>query len=228
MAKQPKSGNNSEYLTDAEGWHEEIYRKGLDSAKRWRMLAFIMVGICAIMAFGLAALIPLKEFRPYVITVNEETGRATASYIAQSGPLNQDEAVVRSLIAQYVIARETYDLYDGQARFDNVAEQSVGQALVSYRELWKSENIDYPVRMYGRDGKVTIEILSISFLNENTASIRYTKTFTVGGKNPVSDEYVAIVGYGFGPRETDLVGIIRNPLGFIVKSWRSDQVYKGE
>lgn len=226
MAKQDKA-KSGEYLAESEIWYEEIYRNGLEAAKRWRTIAFVLAGICAVLAIGLAALIPLKEFRPYVITVDKDTGRATASYIAQSGPLTQDEAVVRSLIAQYVIARETYDLYDGQARFDNVAEQSVGQALVSYRDLWKSDNADYPVRIYGREGKVTIEVISISFLNDNTANVRYTKTFTVGGNNPVTDEYVAIVGYGFGPRETDLRGIIRNPLGFIVKSWRSDQIYKG-
>ena len=162
-----------------------------------------------------------------MITVDAETGHAEATLIAQTGPLAQDEAVIRSLVGQYVIQRETYDLYDGQQRYNNILELSVGGALNGYRELWKSANPDYPYGIYGDDSIITITVTGISLLNRNTANVQYIKTLTRNGRNPVDEEFVAIVGFDFAARETNLGGIIRNPLGFVVKSWRSDKVFKG-
>lgn len=154
-------------------------------------------------------------------------GGQEAALVAQSGPLTQDEAVIRSLIGQYVIQRETYDLYDGQQRYDTVTSLSVDQALNGYRDLWRSENPDYPYALYGDDSKISITVTAISLLNRNTANVQYTKTLTRSGRDPAREEFVAIVGFGFAKRSTDLAGIIQNPFGFIVTSWRADRVYKG-
>ena len=228
MAQGENGRDAAAYIADATRWEEEIYHERDVQARRWRLMTFILAGVVLVMALGFAAMMPLKEFRPYVITMDERTGRAEATLIAQSGPLTQDEAVIRSLIGQYVIQRETYDLYDGQQRYDNVVEMSVTQALGSYRDLWRSENPDYPYALYGDDAKITIQITAISLLNQNTANVQYTKTLTQGGRNPEQEDFVAIVGFDFIARETGLAGVIRNPLGFVVKSWRADRVYKGE
>lgn len=227
MANGTNASKGSAYIADAGRWEEEIYQERAKQARRWRNIAFTLMGGMILMAAGFAAMMPLKEFRPYVITVDAETGRAEATLIAQTGPLAQDEAVIRSLVGQYVIQRETYDLYDGQQRYDNVLELSVAGALNSYRELWKSANPDYPYAIYGDKSIITITVTGISLLNRNTANVQYIKTLTRNGRNAVDEEFVAIVGFDFAQRATNLGGIIRNPLGFVVKSWRSDKVFKG-
>lgn len=228
MAQEESGSKAGTYIADAARWEEEIYHERDAQARRWRLMTFILASVVLVMALAFAAMMPLKEFRPYVITVDERTGRAETTLIAQSGPLTQDEAVIRSLVGQYVIQRETYDLYDGQQRYDNVVEMSIGQALNSFRDLWRSENPDYPYALYGDDAKISIVITAISLLNRNTANVQYTKTLTRDGRNSEQEEYVAIVGFDFIARETGLAGVIRNPLGFVVKSWRADRVYKGE
>ena len=227
MANEKGASAASSYIADAGRWEQEIYQERASQARFWRTLSFVLMGAVILMALGFAAMMPLKEFRPYVVTVDAETGRAEATLIAQSGPLAQDEAVIRSLVGQYVIQRETYDLYDGQQRYNNVLELSAGQALNGYRELWKSANPDYPYAIYGDDSKISITVSVISLLNRNTANVQYTKTLTRNGRNPINEEFVAIVGFDFAQRETNLGGIIRNPLGFVVTSWRVDRVYKG-
>lgn len=227
MANDRNAGKGSAYIADAGRWEEEIYQERAKQARRWRNVAFTLMGVILLMAGGFFAMMPLKEFRPYVITVDAETGRAEATLVAQTGPLAQDEAVIKSLVGQYVIQRETYDLYDGQQRYDNILELSVSGALNSYRELWKSANPDYPYAIYGDDSIIRITVTGISLLNRNTANVRYIKTLTRNGRNSVDEEFVVIVGFDFAPRETNLGGIIRNPLGFVVKSWRSDKVFKG-
>lgn len=227
MANETGASKGSAYIADAGRWEEEIYQERAKQARRWRNVAFTLMGVILLMAGGFAAMMPLKEFRPYVITVDAETGRAEATLIAQTGPLAQDEAVIRSLVGQYVIQRETYDLYDGQQRYNNILELSIGGALNGYRELWKSANPDYPYGIYGDDSIITITVTGISLLNRNTANVQYIKTLTRNGRNAIEEEFVAIVGFDFAQRETNLGGIIRNPLGFVVKSWRSDKVFKG-
>lgn len=227
MANETSANKGSAYIADAGRWEEEIYQERAKQARRWRNVAFTLIGVILLMAGGFAAMMPLKEFRPYVITVDAETGRAEATLVAQTGPLAQDEAVIKSLVGQYVIQRETYDLYDGQQRYDNILELSVSGALNSYRELWKSANPNYPYAVYGDDSIIRITVTGISLLNRNTANVRYIKTLTRNGRNSVDEEFVVIVGFDFAPRETNLGGIIRNPLGFVVKSWRSDKVFKG-
>jgi len=227
MANGTNANKGSAYIADAGRWEEEIYQERAVQARRWRNVAFTLMGVILLMGAALAGLIPLKEFRPYVITVDAETGHAEATLVAQTGPLAQDEAVIRSLIGQYVIQRETYDLYDGQQRYNNILELSVGRALNGYRELWKASNPDYPYGRYGDDSIITITVTGISLLNRNTANVQYIKTLTRNGRNPVDEEFVAIVGFDFAARKTNLGGIIRNPLGFVVKSWRSDKVFKG-
>ena len=227
MAKETNASKSSAYIADAGRWEEEIYKERAKQARRWRNVAFTLMGVILLMAGGFAAMMPLKEFRPYVITVDAETGRAEATLVAHTGPLAQDEAVIRSLVGQYVIQRETYDLYDGQQRYDNVLELSVAGALNSYRELWKASNPAYPYGIYGDNSIITITVTGISLLNRNTANVQYIKTLTRNGRNSVDEEFVAIVGFDFAAREKNLGGIIRNPLGFVVKSWRSDKVFKG-
>jgi|GEM_PF-3525204 len=158
MANGTNANKGSAYIADAGRWEEEIYQERAVQARRWRNVAFTLMGVILLMGAALAGLIPLKEFRPYVITVDAETGHAEATLVAQTGPLAQDEAVIRSLIGQYVIQRETYDLYDGQQRYNNILELSVGRALNGYRELWKASNPDYPYGRYGDDSIITITV----------------------------------------------------------------------
>jgi len=222
-----KSEKTSVYVAGAETWENEIYQERAKQSRRWRYLTFILTGVVLLLSGTIAAMMPLKEFQPYVISVDPRTGRAEASLLAQSGPLTQDEAVIRSLVGQYVIQRETYDLYDGQQRYDNVVRLSAEQALNDYRALWRSANPEYPYAIYGDDSKIKIAVTSISMLNPNTANVQYRKTLTRNGKNPQTEDYVAIVGFDFAQRATGLAGIIRNPFGFVVTSWRSDRVYRG-
>lgn len=227
MATGEQSTKAAAYIADAGRWEHEIYHERAAQSRRWRMVAIVLLGVVLLMAATIAAMMPLKEFRPYVITVDARTGQAEATLVAQSGPLTQDEAVIRSLIGQYVIQRETYDLYDGQQRYDTILSLSMDQALNGYRDLWRSENPDYPYALYGDDAKISITVTAISLLNRNTANVQYTQTLTRAGRNPVREDFVAIVGFGFVKRSTGLAGIIQNPLGFVVKSWRADRVYKG-
>ena len=227
MATTQQTGKASAYIADATRWEEEIYHERAAQSRRWRIIATILLVIVLLLTAIIVTMMPLKEFRPYVISVDPQTGQAQAALVAQSGPLTQDEAVIRSLIGQYVIQRETYDLYDGQQRYDTVLTLSVDQALNGYRDLWRSENPDYPYAIYGDDAKISITVTAISLLNRNTANVQYTKTLTRSGRNPAKEDFVAIVGFGFAKRSTGLAGIIQNPLGFVVKSWRADRVYKG-
>ena len=219
----------TDYYRDGANWDAEVHRAHRANASLWRRVAMVAMGVIALQALGFAFLLPLKERVPYAITVDPSTGRATATHLVASGPLTQEEGVVRSWVGQYVIQRETYDLYDGQARYDAVMQMSVGQAAQSYADLWRPENPDYPYKVFGRDGKVSVSVASISLLNERTASVQFVKTEAQPGKGALRSDWTAIVGFEFiQAGERSIMDVIQNPVGFRVKSWRADAVFRGE
>lgn len=208
------------YHAQAASWSDEINRTNERAAKLWMKIAIALAVLLGLALFALASLAPFKEIQPFVITVNETTGRIEAARTPQSGTIEQDEAVAQANIAQYVIARETYDPFDSRQRFDLVMLMSDGQAQTSFRELWSLENDERPPAVFGTRGRVTTRISAISFIERDAANVRFTKTLTYPDREPQTIAFNAIVGFRYVQRRMSMTDLWRNPLGFQVVSYR--------
>ena len=195
---------------------------------RRQRTVFGIIALCStIVAAGcvgaLLLVLPLREVRPYVVTVDELTGQSQLIVQTRPTDLAGEDAIREAELVRYVTDRETYDAHDNARRIPDVLIRSTGQAATSLRGLWNTNNPDYPPDLYGREALITVRITSISQLDPNTAQVRFTRRLEEPGARPVERDFVATVGFQFNPRvERRLELVWRNPLGFQVTGYRVD------
>ena len=118
----------TDYYSRGASFADEINRSNERAARVWMIIAGILAVLLGASIFAIAALAPLKEVELYAVTVNESVGTISVARPLEEGPIREDEAVRESLVAQYVIARETYEPYSSRDRFDLVMLMSASDA----------------------------------------------------------------------------------------------------
>lgn len=79
-------------------------------------------------AIALILLIPLKREVPYTLLVDRQTGFVEALKPLEHRSLTPDDALTRSFLVQYVIARESFDTATLQDNYRKVGLWSAGEA----------------------------------------------------------------------------------------------------
>jgi type IV secretion system protein VirB8 len=140
--------DRANYYTRSESWAEDV--NGALRASRRR--AYIVAGAAAIIAMleavALVALAPLKTVVPYTITVDRQTGAIELAQGVRPGALSQDVAVVQGFLAQYVLARESFDVTDLQHNYRNVAAWTQGLARDQYVRFMQKSNPQAPADIH--------------------------------------------------------------------------------
>jgi type IV secretion system protein VirB8 len=214
------------YLEEANEWA----RDRLDIAHKRAKFAYVIAGVFAILAMlaiaAVVALTPLKEVDGFLVVADKMTGQievisSLKKNSSQVQSLTEDSAVTKSNLAQYVIARETFDLTDIEERHNQVRRTSERKIFDEYdRTFTGTENLN-PFKMF--EGSVrTVEIKSVEFFNERTGQVRFLTHLKKDGS--VSDRHwVAIVQFRYVQTPVELKDRLANPLGFQVTSYRIDQ-----
>ena len=208
------------------------------SQKRAWWVAGVSLAVTLILAGAIFMMLPLKEREPYLVVLDPVTGNAQVSRLVASaadGRLYADQAVARSNIHRFVVARESYD-YDlmmtsqsGDWKLPFL--MSTGSVSAEMRALWGQGNPANPSILYGKDRAVRIRILSIVLervggpRREGAATVRFQRVLfdKKSGGSRVIDNKVAMIEFEYNPnlRLSD-ADRGQNPLGFQVKTYRVD------
>ena len=208
------------YFGLAAAWDEELYGK----LKQERKVAFIVAGVCgAIAAMSVAAvmmLTPLKSVAPYVVVVDKTTGHSESVrelVYNEANPLTDNEAIVTSELASYIIGRETFDPYDRDERFFRMQMTTQSEEFSRYRlELEETS------KGYNTDSRRKVKITSIiPNLEKKSATVRFS-TELINYNNIRTEYWIASVNYDFLDLEIPMKYRFTNPLGFIVQNYRVD------
>lgn len=210
------------YFKEAETWDHDINANLRQSRNRAWIVAGVAGFVAVLSLLSLVLVLPLKEFAPYVVTLDKATGYIEVTRGLKPGDLSDDEAVTMSNIVRHVIARETYDPSDLKENFDYVLLTSAGDAHDAYVRLYDRNSPTNPVNLYGRSETISTQIKNISFLNNNTASVRFL-TERQGLDRTTTNHWVAIVAFRYTQEPASLTDRFQNPLGFQVTSYRRDQ-----
>ncbi len=210
-----------EYYQEAQSWSEDLD----ETRAKSRKLAWIVAGVATLVALmeavALVALTPLKTVVPYTLLVDKQTGFVQALEPLEGQSIRPDEALERSMLAQYVIARESFDIDTLKDSYRKVALWSTGDARSRYLSEMQATNPLSPLASLPRRAVVGVEIRSISPLNEETAFVRYVTTRTdPGGQILTSEPWIAVVKYRFSGAAMSAENRLINPLGFQVVSYR--------
>jgi type IV secretion system protein VirB8 len=199
---------------------EAALRRQLGQA-RWFAAGAALVAILE--AFALLLLMPLKTVAPIPILVDRQTGYTEVLRSDGSQQLRADTALVRSLLAQYVADRESFDIMTVRLDYHRVVLWSAGEARDSYVQVMPASNPRSPFRLYPRTTIVETLVKSISPSGPRTALVRFaTRTREQGGAVSTPQSWVAVVTWRFVDTPMTSADRLMNPLGFQVLRYRKD------
>jgi len=213
-----------------------------DLARRSERRAWWVATAAILMALTLAGgyfyMLPLKQKVPYLVMADAYTGTSTVARLTPDAAyqrITSSDAINRSNVAHYVLARESYDLTLLNLRdWNSVMTMSSSNVAAAYRALYSSLNESSPYKLYGRERSIRVKILSIVLIGgggakrPTGATVRFQRSIYLkqnGALQPL-DNKIATMAFTYNP---DLKMAERyridNPLGFLVTSYRVDNDY---
>jgi len=205
------------------------------SERRAWWVAFSAIVVALILLGGYFYMLPLKEKVPYVIMADAYTGTSTVARLTQSltdSQITPSEAINRSNVAHFVLARESYDVaMMNMHDWATVLTMSAPGVAKSYTSLYASDNPDNPFKTLGRDKAIRVNILSIvllgSGINETPkgATVRFQRSLynKISGATQPIDSKIATLTFVYKANlKMDDQYRIENPLGFQVTDYRVD------
>jgi type IV secretion system protein VirB8 len=208
------------------------------SERRAWWVAFTAIAMSLILAGGYFYMLPLKQKVPYLVMADAYTGTATVARLngdfAMRG-ITTREAVNRSNVAHFVLARESYDLALVNLRdWKTVQTMASSGVKAAYTAMFSSINPDSWVKQYGQDQSIRVKLLSIQLIGGGPgitprgATVRFQRRLynkRNGATRPL-DNKIATIEFTYKQNlEMDDQNRIENPLGFWVTSYRVDDDY---
>ena len=209
------------------------------SERRAWMVAWSAILMALILAGGYFVLLPLKEKVPYLVMADAYTGTSTVARLTGdfgAHGVTGSEAINKSNIAHFVMARESYDYSQfGQRDWNTVHAMGTAAVTSGYAKLYAKTNQQNPQTLFGKNRSIRVKILSLQ-LHEpaqvgalpKSATVRYQRSVydkNAGVATPL-DSKIASLEFSYNANlKMDEQNRILNPLGFQVTSYRVDSDY---
>lgn len=204
-------------------WADDREAARARSRQRAWLLVWVLAAVAVVEGFALIALAPLKTVVPYTILVDRQTGYVTTLDPARPAVLGADQALIRSMLVQYVVAREGFSLPQVRQDYRRVMSWSSGTARASYARDMAATNPDSPLARYGRSAVVEVVPKTVSELSDRSAMVRFDVVHSDGaGRSLPPVPHAAVINYRIQPREMTVEERFLNPLGFEVTRYRRD------
>lgn len=211
------------YYRQSEGWALDRERRQRSSLRTAWTISTIAVVVAIAEALAIVALAPLKTVVPYTLLVDRQTGYVQALEPLARDTIAPDKALTRSFLAQYVIAREGFQIESLKEDYRKATLWSAGDARKRYVDEMQASNPASPLATLPRRALVEVEIRSISSLSPNTSLVRFaTYRTNPGGRRQEAQPWSAVVTYQFSGAAMSAADRLLNPLGFQVVRYRRD------
>lgn len=244
LNKQQKSPNKEKKLTKSAFTRDFIEASKafentrIDEIEKSRTIAWRVAAASLLttifMSIAMVFLTPLKEVEPYLVRVDNNTGQTDIVTVLANAQSDYGEEVAKFFSANYVRLVEGYDWYTVQSSFNKALLFS--DSDVQNRLNNKFASTQAPHKLYKDKQRVEIEIDNVTFIDENLMQVRFTKKVVPvnGGVYnaqedtlqplPIKSQAIATIGFDYiNVPNVDEVRLV-NPLGFVVKSYRVDEV----
>lgn len=210
-----------------------------DMVRRSERRAWVVAGSAVVVSLVLLSgyfyMLPLKEKVPYLVIADAYTGTSTAARLTDDATLQRitaSEAINRSNVAHFVVAREAYDLALTNLRdWTTVLTMSSPQVAGGYTNLYSSQNPANPYKLYGKDRAIRVRILSITLIGGDVpkgATVRFQRSVydKQSGATQLLDSKIVTMAFTYKANlKMDEQQRIENPLGFHVTDYRVDTDY---
>lgn len=238
LARKVSSHKVEGAVTKAVNYELSIADIARRSERRAWWVALSALGMSLILAGGYFYMLPLKQKVPYLVMADAYTGTSTVARLTEDlthRRISTSEAINRSNVAHFVMARESYDL-----ALLNLGDWTTVQTMASpgvkadYTRLYSSMNPDSPYKAYGKDKAVRVRLLSIVLIGGGAgrtptgATVRFQRSLydKQSGTTQPLDSKIATMEFTYKANlQMDDRNRIENPLGFWVTNYRVDNDY---
>lgn len=199
-------------------WYEDRYSNILIQRNFIFFLLVISLLSLLVAAIAIMQISSLKQFDPFVISIQENTGAATIVNAMDTSVLSQDESLAKYFIKQYVAARESYN----PVNFGSITKNII-RLLSSDNLFWQYMSFikqNDPSKLYGDKNSTRIITKSWSKLESNKYVLRFTVQEEQGNQksyNKIAIIDIRYVSMQLTPEELDI-----NPVGFQITGYKVD------
>lgn len=219
MAKQVNASRQPG-ATEAMSWETERIVAMRRSARTAWYVASAACVVAVVAVIAVAGLTPLKQVEPFVIRVDNATGIVDVVSDMKDAPKTYANAVTRYFAARYIYAREGYSRPLASTYYNRVGLMSDGRVAQAYFAEFAPQNPQSPLHLYGDSASVKAGIVSISFLDKDLLSIRFTKTVTKANQPPAITHWISTMKFRYSKAPMKESDRLVNPLGFQVTEYR--------
>jgi len=218
MTDEPKT-----YYGQATTWALNEASATQSALRNSRVFGGGVLIIAILEAFALLLLMPLKSVSTLPVLVDRQTGYVEVLKPDGRRELTANGALTQSFLAQYVLARESFDITAVAANYRKVALWSAGDARSQYLAVMTATNPKSPLRALPRTAIIDTTIKSISPVGPDTALVRFeTRRRDEDGRSDSPHAWAAIIAYRFTDASMSVEDRLVNPLGFQVVHYRRD------
>lgn len=237
MFGKKKTDTPSIERTVAQGVSFELTltERALRSEKRAWLVAWSAIVMALILAGGYLLFLPLKEKVPYLVMADPYTGTASVARLVgdfENRDVTMTEAINKSNVANFILARESYDSgLIGQRNWRTTLSMAGPAVAPAYTSLHAEGNPERPFRIYGPTKALHVRILSIVLIGggegrrPSGATVRFQRNvYDKGrGRSEPLDNKIATMEFTYNQdlRLNDEDRLL-NPLGFRVTNYRVD------
>ncbi|MCZ6913519.1 MAG: virB8 family protein [Rickettsia endosymbiont of Ixodes persulcatus] len=218
--KNQESIKSANPLKITQNWYEERFDKLIVQRNLLIILILLLTIFMVISTLVIAFVVKSKQFDPFVIQLNSNTGRASVVEPISSPVLTADESLTRYFIKKYITARETYNPVD----FTTLARTTIrlfSTSGVYYNYLGYIRNKDFdPTLKYTEDNTTFLVIKSWSKIAADKYIVRFSVNETSGSQLVYNK--IAVVSYAYVPMQLTDSELDINPVGFQVNGYRVD------
>lgn len=221
--KQSSREALSAYYREAGSWATDQAAALRSSRRTAWIVACVAAAVAVVEGMALIVLMPLKTVEPYTLLVDRTTGYVQALKPLEPTQITADQALIQSMLVQYVIARESFDIATLQSDYRKVGLWSADVARNDYLNLMQASNPAGPLARYPRTTVLETRIKSVSPLSDQSALVRFeTVRRDAGGQYQSVQPWVSVVRYRFSGEPMAAEDRFLNPLGFQVVEYRKD------
>ncbi len=215
--------DDEQYFELANSWATDSFVKDNNSRRLAWIVATCAIFIAILQSIAIIILLPLKTVESFPILVDKTTGYAQRLSDDSFNTIKADEALTQSLLAQYVSARESFDLSTIKLDYRKTALWSSGAAEKKYLFDMKSNNPESPFNKYNKGDIITVKIKSVSQVSQGNALVRFdTQFISADGRNYLDGSWISVVKYQFSNAKMNYQDRLINPLGLQITSYRRD------
>lgn len=219
MTDQPQE----DYFDLARSWSVESDAKEARSRRTAWRVAGVALALAVLEAIALIMLLPLKQTESVMLLVDRTTGYVQEISPSQASTVRADEAMIDSLLAQYVTARERFDRASVQQDYRKAALWTGGAAQRAYAAQMAATNPSSLFTLYRQGERRDVEVKSVTQVKPGNALVRFDTFLTTRDGRRVPDgSWISLIDYGFTNAAMSYEDRLINPLGLQVDRYRRD------